>query len=303
MSIDTLPPQQLRITCTPDEFGPLVKGEKAFEVKVTDPRMPVHVNDLVTIEEVLSNGEVTGQRLVKKVSYVLNTKTAKNYAATEIAEQGLTLMSFVSPEHGTLASIYDTHFTMSTGIDRFGESDAEADELDPRTWDISSGPHYTPAMACPPFMEAGVLEGLNIDKWPTGRYSVTLLLYVDFDKEDGPPYEINLVDALAMVFTEDPADPMDMKMVLLDFGALLADGRTIEMDSFKKVEPLDLYGVSEREMTPMSKEDASQVDGLLTEEDLLQYIAEAKARGEDVTEMELALAGGAFNDGTSILEE
>ncbi len=297
MSIDTLPPQQLRITCTPEEFAAIVKGKKAFEVKVTDPRMPVQVNDLVTIEEVLPTGEPTGERLVKRASYVLDTLT-KDYTATEVANRGLTVISFVPPEQGSLASIYDNYFTMSVGVDRYEEEEEEedAEEGEPRTWDISSGPHYTPAFACPPFVEAGVLEKLDIDKWPAGRYSVTLLLHIDFDNEKGPPFEINLEEALAMVFADDPENPVDMQLVLLDFDALLASGRTISMTSLEKVTPLNPYEVAEREMEPMGQEEVDQHNDLMTKDNLLQYIAEAKARGEDVSEMELAIAGGAFDD-------
>lgn len=303
MSISTLPPQQLRITCTPEEYEPLMKGEKSFEVKVTDPRMPVNVNDLVTIEEVLPNGEPTGQRLVKKASYVLNTAATKGYDTAEVAKRGLTIIGFVPPEHGTLASIYDSYFTMSVGVDRFGEAEGDVEEYEVRTWDISSGPHYAPAMACPPFVDAGTLEGLHIDKWPTGRYSITLLLYVDFDNKKGPPFEISLVDALAMVFAKDPDNSEDMRLVLLDFEALMADGRTIAVNSFERVTPLNLDEVAEREMEPMLQEDVDQVDDLLSEDDLHQYIAEAKARGEDVSEMELALAGGARDDYTHVEDE
>ena len=297
MKAQTTPPQQIRIVCNEEDFARFKNGEKTFEIKLTDPRTPVREGDLVTLEERNAQGALTGASITKKASCVVDTAKAKIYAPEDVAKHGLSVIGFVNPDYATLPSIFDSHFVMSLGIDRRGHYEDEEDEDLPEElvaykkapWVISAGPNYVPAHICPPFAKTGMLDSLNVERWPEGRYSLTMMIYVDFDDNKGPPYDIHTTDAFAMTYIADPNVLNGVTVAMLDFDSLVVDGRTVDGDTYEKVVPLDLPTLGDRMMDPMTAEEAHGAD-LLTEDDLLAYIAEARARGEDVDEMERELA-------------
>jgi len=296
-SLET-PPQQVRIGCTPEEFEAVRKGDKAFEIKITDPRAPVIQGDLIAVELINPDtGKPSGDRIIKKVTYVTHTKHVEGLASREAIDNGLTILSFAEPEVGSLTAVYSENYTMSIGIDRFNPiPQTDEDSFgDPRILEIIEGPAYTPALMCPDFMDAGVLDGINIDRWPPGRYSITLMLNIDIDEEKGPPFRIDIIDAIILVFVKHPTNPRDMKLEPVAIEGLISHGRLVSELDGRPVQALDLDDVAERLMTPMTRDglDAAgeNSNGIITEDELIQIMEEARARGEDVSEMEAVLSG------------
>jgi len=292
-------PQQLRITCDAEEFRLVEEGLKTFDLMVSNPRNPIVVGDILTIEET-SDGEITGNSISKRISHVTKTGADPELPSEEIAKKGLTIFGFVDADHRTLDSIYSHFFTVSVGIDKFPKNVDELPDVPfdkPNTWEVVDGPHFTPAFACPNFLaDSSLLENLHIDRWPEGRYSVTLMLYVDFDKED-PPYEVEIVDAIVMVFVDKPDSVMDMQLAELHLEAIM-NGEAINLEEGKHVEPLTLDGVGERVSEGSNEEgDFEGYPEILTEQQMKDMIAEAKERGEDVSKFEDVV------DGRSIPED
>jgi hypothetical protein len=268
---------------------------KTFEVKLTDARTPMNVGDVVVVEEADSNGNASGATVARKASYILNTKEAAVYSPEDVAAHGLTVIGFVNPEYGTLLAVFDNHFVMSLGIDVRGDpEEGEEDDFDeqmpdqqafgPDGWKLSAGPHYTPALLCPPIAESGMVENLKVGTWPSGRYSVTLMVYVDYDEQKGPPFEMHVMESLVMAYTADANDRNGVSVAMLDLDALMADGKAIDAETYEKVEPLDLHEFGLRMMAPIGEDDAHEHD-LLTEGDLWEMIEGAEERGEDMSEM------------------
>ncbi len=291
-------PQQLRIACSQEEYAAVDEGVKTFELKLTDTRNPIVEGDIVTIEET-ENGEPTGRSSTKKVSYVAKSTDILDASTEEVASRGLTVFGFVSPEHSTLRSVYSGNFTVSVGVDKSGEvspedqhEDREFSSLNEKEWSIVEGPAYTPSFACPQLLEDGgdLLDSVRVDKWPEGRYSVTLLVNIDLDKEE-PPFQVEILDAIVLVLVDKENVPMGIQLAELEMSALLGDGECVSFDTGERVVPLGLDEVSERFAEEVPEGELAGFPDVLSEEQMRMMVQDAKERGEDVRAFEEILNG------------
>jgi hypothetical protein len=277
--LSTEPPQHLRHSCSPEEFKQYLEGTKTFDVKLNDGVFNLQEDDIITFEERdPETGELTGRKETKRVGAVLSTVDIANVTNDEVAQKGLSIFSLVQQTHRTLYSLYDRYFTVSVAIDR--RDDQELEE-DPK-WTVLGMPSLTPTITCPDFVEGGILEALNLNNWPVGRYSVTLLISIDLDKKE-PPHDVQILDIIVIVMTAAEEDPEDLEFTELN-SEILEGGTALSLKTGSKVTPLHPDEVDVRLTREMSREelDGYPYPDMVTTEELQNLIREAEARGEDV---------------------
>lgn len=277
------PVQHLKHSCTPEEFRQYRTGVKTFDLKLNDGVFSLQEGDVLTFEERdPETGELTGEKETKRVGIVLNTKSIENISPEDLVQKGLSIFSLVAEDHYTLRAIYDHSFTVSLGLDR-------TDEIDPQSgnnWIILGEPSYTPALGCPDFIKEGVLNGLNINKWPIGRYSVTLMLQIDFSKKDQAA-EVSIVDVIILVIAESQGSSEEFEFVEVH-PEILMNGRVIDIRTEREVTPLDIDDVEQLMASYMTKEDLQNYPNLISNDEMKKLLEDAKARGEDTSILEQA---------------
>jgi len=267
--LSTEAPQHLKHSCNQEEFRAYVDGVKTFDLKLNAGDFNLEAGDLITFVECdTATGVPTGETLTKKISYVLNTKNITNITDEDLTQKGITVFSLVAEEYKTLASIYDTNFTVSIAIDK----------KENESWELLEQPAYTPAIRCPDLVENGVLEGLHINKWPEGRYSATLMATVSLDKV-GPPYELEIVDVMVTTVLTETGEIKDLMFVDLN-PAMLMTGHTITIDTNEKVTPTKLDDLMEMLSQDLTEEQLEDNPELLSDENMQELVLQARARGE-----------------------
>jgi len=245
------------------EFAAVEAGTKAFDVCLDSPDLNLEVGDLVTFQEMNEEGELTGRELTKKVSYKMSTRDKEGNSGVPSGadKAGLAVLGFVPPEAQTLRSIYHYGYTMDLVLDK---------DSDDSEYFVSDGPYYAPAIAAPDLQRGGILEHLHIDRWPAGRYSVTLMVRVEDDEEDGP-VQMYVADALIMVVVKDNTE--DKRYGGFLFEELdtrpLQDGKLINIDG-KWVTPMPVADVTEiidEQLAQQEQQDPEEVKRLMEEFD------------------------------------
>jgi len=284
--LTTEAPQHLRHACDPEEFEQYVDGTKTFDLKLNDGVFTLQEGDMITFEERdAETGELTGKKEIKRVGVILDTTNITNVSNEEIAKKGLSIFSLVQPTHRTLYSLYDRYFTVSVAIDRHDRQEVEEDPK----WEVLGVPSTTPILACPDFVDGGVLESLNINNWPIGRYSVTMLIGMDLDQKE-PPFDIQILDIIVMVIIADESNPKDFEFAELN-PEVLESGISINLKTDKKVIPLHPEDVDALLSAAMTEEEAKDYPDMMSEEEMERLLADARARGEDVDIIEQAFLG------------
>lgn len=236
---------------TKGEYESVAAGTRAFDICLETDDVQMQVGDLITFQELDEEGNPTGNEITKKVSHRVTKKGPDS-------DVNLVVLGFVPTEMQTLRSIYNYGYTMDVVIDK------EEDEIN---YLIHDGPNYSPIISSPEFLDGGILENLNIEKWPKGRYSVTLMVRLDEEKiEEGKPIPIYIADALILLVVADPTEDQIYQGYIfeeLDTRALL-DGNTISLEG-ENLEPM-----LPSEMDDIAVEQMQQEEG--EEEEVVQKL-------------------------------
>jgi len=201
-------------------FEAVQNGIRTFEVITASPDLTLNVGDVITLQETDQNGNLTGRELSKKITYRVDVQEPNIpiFLTKEEASQYKTaVLGFAAPEYGMLRSIYNTSYTVHCAVDV---------EVQGTEYKVSDGPYYSPILASPDFLEENVLDGIHINKWPVGRYSVTLM--IKLHTNNNKQTEINIVDGIVMTIVQGSNDTFGIKFEELNTIALL-DGKTISV--------------------------------------------------------------------------
>jgi hypothetical protein len=268
-------PQHLKHYCDEAEFTAYKDGIKAFGIKLNDGEFDLEEGDLVTIIARNAEGELTGNSITRRISYVLNTKKITNLDSKDLSDKGITIFSFVHEDYRQLDSLFAENFTMSVAIDRHSEGDS---------WEIVGIPSYTPTLISPEVASSGVLDNLNIDKWPEGKYSVTMLLAVDTSRDE-PPYELSVLDLKVLA----AAKGSDGSLLFVDLNPnAILGGHALNIETNEKVTLLSLDDFIEATAQSAPEENSEEYPELFSDEQLRNLIEEARERGEDVEDLDRA---------------
>jgi hypothetical protein len=262
-------PQNIRYSCEKTEFDAFDTGAKNFHLQKLGGDVRLELGDWITVEEVTSEGEPTGNRRMFQVSTV----------DTVGEDTGYEVLGFVPPDFRTLGAIYNDFVTASFVVDRHADGGEEKKEL-------YTQPTYTPQLACPDLLNMGLLELLNADLWPHGRFSVTLMLELQFNTEDR--VGVGIADALVLTYLQPDANEKEVVFVELDWSGLQS-GHAINVLTDAPVTPCTLDALSDVMSSAASAAELAGHDELVSEEELKQLLIEARAQGEDVSELEKAL--------------
>jgi len=214
------------------DFEAVVAGTRAFDVCLETDDLTLEVGDLITFQEVDREGKLTGQEITKKISQRVSTRRRDGSSGIpkEAEDAGLAILGFVPSEMQTLKSIYDYGYTVNLVIDK---------EKEGKEYFIVEGPHYAPIISCPDLIQGELLEHLKIEKWPVGRYSITLMVRLEMedsdDLQDAVP-QLYIADALILVAVEDEEEQSSFLLEELDI-IPLRDGKLINLEG-ELIEPL-----------------------------------------------------------------
>jgi len=224
--------QILKRSVKPQAYLDVKNGVKPFDVLLRIPGQELEVGDLITLQEVDPEGNLTGQEVTKKISSRMDIEELEvpEYVDREKAlKNGVSVVGWVAPEQYTLKSVYDFGFTMHMALDRITEEEVTEDHAN-RKYNFIEGPFYSPPLASPEFIQYGVLDGFNINKWPIGRYSIILMIHVSVPDGENP-VEVDTIDALILTVAapDNPEKSSPLEFHELDVRALL-DGKAITVD-------------------------------------------------------------------------
>lgn len=271
--LTTKAPQNIHYQCNEKEFMDFSTGAKNFHVQDATGSVRLREGDWLTVEELNKEGETTGNRLMLQVGSV-----------AAVGEEGkYEVLGFVPPEYKNLSAIYDDHVTVSLVIDRYKDPESGENKKE-----VAEHPAYTPQLVCPDMVSLGLLNSLNADVWPPGRYSVTLLLSLSIDEEHPTKVSAQIEDAMVLTYVQRADDERSIVFVDLDWTALMG-GHAINMITNSKVTPCELDVLGEILSEAASKENLAGHDELISDEELRGLIAKAKAEGQDVSAFEAAL--------------
>lgn len=249
------------------DFEAVVAGTRAFDVCLETDDLNLEVGDLITFQEVDQEGNLTGQEITKKVSQRFSTRTKDGSSGIpEGADKtGLAILGFVPSEMQTLKSIYDYGYTIDLVIDK---------EHEGPDYFIFEGPHYSPIISCPDLVQGGILEHIKIEKWPVGRYSITLMVRLEMEGEEEDAQEtlpqLYIADALILVASPDMDNADQENFILEELDIIpLMDGHLINLEG-KSVEALapnqveDII-VNELIEEPEDEEDPEKIEKMMKE--------------------------------------
>jgi hypothetical protein len=187
------------------------------------------------------------------------------------------ILGFVPPDFKTLDSIYNEFVTVSFVVDRYKEEKDEKKKL-------YGQPSYTPQLACPDLISMGLLDSLNADRWPHGRYSVTLMIDLEID-ETGDQIKAGIADAMVLTYVQRADNEKEVVFVELQWEALQG-GHAINVITDSAVAPCDIDVLADIMSTAATAQELGADNEVVSEEELHQMIMKAKQQGEDVGELE-----------------
>lgn len=271
--LDTKAPQNIRYQCDEKEFMDFNAGAKNFHIQDATGTVRLREGDWLTVEEVDDGGEPTGNQLMLQVGSV-----------AAVGDDGKhEVLGFVPPEYKSLSAIYDNHVTVSLVIDRYKDPETGENKKE-----LAENPAYTPQLMCPDMVSLGLLDSLGVDVWPHGRYSVTLLLSLSIDEAHPTRISAQTEDALVLTYVQLADDERTVVFVELDWVALMG-GHAINVATNSGVTPCELDMLGEILSEAATKEELAGHDELISESELRELVAKAKAEGQDVSALEEAL--------------
>lgn len=222
------------------EYEQIDRGERPFDLQVGSTDFEVEEGDLIVIVEVDQEGKPTGRKLTRRVSSRVDTNKV-GMDSEDIAKHGLAVLGLNVPEFRTLGSIFNYGFMMGVVIEQ------PTDEF--AVWEIVGGPNYLPLLSCPDFVEVGLLDEYNIEKWPGGRYSITTMVVLSENERNtskdepdnnyysSPLFTVEIVDSI--ILTQVKAESEAGKIAVFEElnAYALSDGKAITLAG-KHVEPI-----------------------------------------------------------------
>jgi len=230
-------------------FESIRNGDRGYEVCPNTPDLSLDVGDVITFQEIDHDGTLTGRAFTKKVLYKEPLSELQFMLRAEAGDEGIinhdyAILGLAEARYRTLRSIYEYALTFHLAVD------VKEGEL----WEFVEGPHCSPPLTSPDLLELGVLNGLRLERWPPGRYSIILMVRIT-DAELNRPIKLDVIDLMVLTLVHDGTPERKYGGLMfeeLDPLAIL-DGRTININ-----------GVSVDPMTP------PEVDALLKDqEDLI----------------------------------
>lgn len=283
--------QKVRITSPERVFKRIKSGDQCFETKTHDPKAPVKIGDFLVIEEIGNNNKPTGRKITKKVS------------SLEV-RSGIDIIGFIAPVGKTLYSLYLDNFTVSVGVDCRDVGSAD-DPLD-MGWQILAGPFFTPAFLCPEVDVEKLLMGMSVNKWPSGRYSATFMLGVDYN--EGPPHPIKLIDEVVFALAERYPDmtkrdltPEDLIFTEVGLDGLML-GHALDIETGSRAAIVPLEDLEDVFLRPATEEEIKKSPEILSQEEMMRMMMEAEARGENVRELREALGSQELNPNSGLIQ-
>ena len=272
--------QYIRHRCEDGEYRQLRDGAQSHIIRIEDPASPIEKGDIITVE--VMNG--TAETFFRRVGSVTTHKDFPQRIRQRAENIGIVIVGLVPVEHGTLKGLFSSTYLMSFELLRNppldpSEAEAEAEaEAEPegipdeyKDWIFGEGPYYAPATACPHFADYGLIDSLNVHRWPEGSYSLTLLLSVS-DANEAGTQEFDIKESLVLVAVEHPDKDADVPwMQEIDLQNLMM-GTVVNANTKEPVTPMCANDVSALRAEPATKEELADYSELLSEEEMMHLI-------------------------------
>ena len=282
-----------------DEYLEIKQGGRAFDITLDTPNQDLEIGDVITLQEVDDDGNETGNHIVKKISTKLSLSEVKlpDYVdRAKAIENGISIIGWVPPEQFLLSSVYNYGFTVHLALDRIDKGEME-DVGTEGYYEIVEGPFFAPTLTSPDFSETSLLADLKVKRWPAGRYSITIMVYVDYgDLNNGKAPSASIVDVLVLACVIQQGEQgKEVAFAKLDPAALIR-GVVLDEDSGDRVIPAHPSKIDEVHADRQLEERMPfETDEPMSEEDLRTLIKEARQQGaypnlsnEDIDSMSYA---------------
>jgi hypothetical protein len=257
--------QHIRRRIRQNTFESIEQGHRTFEVGAGNQE--IAVGDMITFEEKDEEGNLTGRRLTRKVSYVINTNEVP-FLKEQAEKNGLVVLGMVSPIYQTLGSVFANFFCIALGIEVHSTT-----EDDKKRIEIAEGPHYLPPFVCPAVDPEILVRGnLKAQNWPPGVYSAML----QGIEEDGL---MSIVDTLVITFVPDEEDDIP-KSTIIKIEPLMASGKAIDVHN-RVVEPVTPEMMHEHEESLFLAEYNHQEGEALFPDDVIMGNFDRQPQPED----------------------
>ncbi len=268
--------QYIRHRCEVEEYEQLRDGAQSHIIRMEDPSSPLEQGDIITVELV----DGTAETFFRRVGSVTAHKDFPQRIRHRAENIGIVIVGLVPVEHGTLRGIFNQTYLTSFELLRYppegsfeeqGGDELEGPPVEDVAWRFGEGPYYAPATACPHFADYGLVESMNVHRWPEGSYSITLLVEVGEENKEGTR-EFGIRESLALVAVEHPDKDADVPwMQEIELQHLMM-GTVINENTKEAVAPMPLADVTALRAVPATSDELNEFSQLLSEEEMANLI-------------------------------
>ena len=197
--------QHIKRLCTAEVFNAHLSGERSLELKLAN--LDIEIGDFITFVEVDATGTKTGRTFSRKVTQVERSSDL-NASAEELQRYGVLGVGLQSPEFNTLRLAFHHRFLLGLVVEcRDGD------------WKPLGHEQCWPLLIAPNLVGSGVLQQLRLDKWPTGVYTIHLML--TYQHTEDQRLEIDIDNALVLAFCRNPPGSENLDGVEVELNALM----------------------------------------------------------------------------------
>lgn len=218
--------QHIRRRKSKEVFEAIQNGDRSYEVCANTPDLTLDVGDVITFQEVDDEGKLTGRAFTKKVLRKEPISELKSVLEAEadgkpIADHDYAILSLAEIRYRSLKSIYEFALTLGLAVDICPD----------KPWEMIEGPFCSPPLASPDLIDLGTLNGLHLNRWPTGRYSIMLMARVT-EAEKNTPIRLEVIDLMVLTIVRDTTpDQRYGGIVFEELDPLsIMDGQTININ-------------------------------------------------------------------------
>jgi hypothetical protein len=259
--------QHIKRSCSRDVFNAHLSGERCLELKANS--LDIEIGDLITFVEVDEQGDKTGRNFSRKV---IQVELSSNLGASseEIVRYGVAALGLQAPEFNTLRLAFNKRFLFGIVI-----------ECNDGEWKPLGHEQCWPLLIAPDLAGSGVLQHLKLEKWPTGIYTIHLML-IHQAVEDH--LEIDIDNALVLAFCNNPPGDDRVDGVEVELNSLMV-GKAIGSFDGALWTPTDPAQVKQYFQLPRRRESSESsitlISGELDENEFREVLERKKSESEE----------------------
>lgn len=259
--------QHIKRSCSRDVFNAHLSGERCLELKANS--LDIEVGDLITFMEVDENGAKTGRTFSRKVVQV-ELSTNLGVSTEEITRYGVTALGLQAPEFNTLRLAFNRRFLFGVVV-----------ECSSGEWKPLGHEQCWPLLIAPDLIGSGVLQQLKLEKWPTGIYTVHLMVSYQAVEDH---LEIDIDNALVLAFCNNPPGEDRIDGVEVELNSLMI-GKAIGSFDGALWTPTDPVQVKQYFQLPRRRESGEPsvtlISGELDEDEFREVLERTRLESEE----------------------